>query len=49
MSYIKRFSLLRIKEMEVFVALHENNLDESRELCFEIINDQSNCYVRQRQ
>ncbi|MEW4213411.1 AimR family lysis-lysogeny pheromone receptor [Bacillus thuringiensis] len=37
--------LLRIKEMEVFVALHENNLDESRELCFEIINDQSNCYV----
>lgn len=37
--------LLRIKEMKVFVALHENNLDESRELCFEIINDQSNCYV----
>ncbi|QRY16959.1 AimR family lysis-lysogeny pheromone receptor [Bacillus cereus] len=37
--------LLRIKEMEVFVALHENNLDESRELCFEIINNQSNCYV----
>ncbi|HDR4865698.1 TPA: hypothetical protein QCR55_002047 [Bacillus cereus] len=37
--------LLRIKEMEVFVALHENNLDESRELCFEIINDQSNCYI----
>ncbi|MGH1212650.1 AimR family lysis-lysogeny pheromone receptor [Bacillus cereus] len=37
--------LLRIKEMEVFVALHENNLDESRELCFEIIKDQSNCYV----
>ncbi|HDR8162190.1 hypothetical protein CBR59_22000 [Bacillus thuringiensis] len=37
--------LLRIKEMEVFVALHENKLDESRELCFEIINDQSNCYV----
>ncbi|PDZ03888.1 hypothetical protein CON03_21760 [Bacillus cereus] len=37
--------LLRIKEMEIFVTLHENNLDESRELCFEIINDQTNCYV----
>ncbi|MDD0821600.1 AimR family lysis-lysogeny pheromone receptor [Bacillus cereus] len=37
--------LLRIKEMQIFVTLHENNLDESRELCFEIINDQTNCYV----
>ncbi|HFK1402973.1 TPA: AimR family lysis-lysogeny pheromone receptor [Bacillus cereus] len=37
--------LLRIKEMKIFVTLHENNLDESRELCFEIINDQTNCYV----
>ncbi|ACO28352.1 AimR family lysis-lysogeny pheromone receptor [Bacillus cereus] len=37
--------LLRIKEMKIFVALHENNLEESRELCFEIINDQTNCYV----
>ncbi|EJQ93175.1 hypothetical protein IGW_02776 [Bacillus cereus ISP3191] len=41
-----RYSLLlRIKEMKIFVTLHENNLDESRELCFEIINDQTNCYV----
>ncbi|ALZ61914.1 AimR family lysis-lysogeny pheromone receptor [Bacillus cereus] len=37
--------LLRIKEMKIFVTLHENNLDESRELCFEVINDQTNCYV----
>ncbi|HDR7847434.1 TPA: hypothetical protein QCY30_002108 [Bacillus toyonensis] len=37
--------LLRIKEMKIFVTLHENNLEESRELCFEIINDQTNCYV----
>lgn len=37
--------LLRIKEMKIFVTLHENNLDESRELCLEIINDKSNCYV----
>ncbi|MED3396174.1 AimR family lysis-lysogeny pheromone receptor [Bacillus wiedmannii] len=37
--------LLRIKEMKIFVTLHENNLDESRELCLEIIKDKSNCYV----
>lgn len=37
--------LLRIKEMKIFVALHENNLEESRELCFEIINDETNCYI----
>ncbi|PEQ58220.1 AimR family lysis-lysogeny pheromone receptor [Bacillus cereus] len=37
--------LLRIKEMQVFVALHENNLEKSRELCLEIINDVTNCYV----
>ncbi|HDR7797795.1 TPA: hypothetical protein QCY03_001544 [Bacillus tropicus] len=37
--------LLRIKEMQIFVTLHENNLEESRELCFEIINDLANCYI----
>ncbi|PGO73524.1 hypothetical protein CN980_18855 [Bacillus cereus] len=37
--------LLRVKEMQVFVKLHENNLESSRELCFEIINDETNCYV----
>ncbi|MGE1041225.1 AimR family lysis-lysogeny pheromone receptor [Bacillus wiedmannii] len=37
--------LLRIKEMQIFVTLHENNLEESRELCLEIINDQANCYI----
>nr|WP_277818725.1 AimR family lysis-lysogeny pheromone receptor [Bacillus sp. TL12] len=37
--------LLRIKEMNIFVELHENNLDKARELCFEIINDETNCYV----
>ncbi|WCS66586.1 AimR-like quorum sensing transcription regulator [Bacillus phage 0105phi7-2] len=37
--------LLRIKEMNIFVELHENNLEESRELCFEIINDETNCYI----
>ncbi|PFJ14754.1 hypothetical protein COD67_07005 [Bacillus cereus] len=37
--------LLRIKEMNIFVELHENNLEKSRELCFEIINDETNCYI----
>ncbi|MFE8095809.1 AimR family lysis-lysogeny pheromone receptor, partial [Bacillus toyonensis] len=37
--------LLRIKEMNVFVELHENNLDKARNLCFEIINDETNCYI----
>lgn len=37
--------LLRIKEMQIFVALHENDLEKSRELCLEIINDETNCYV----
>jgi len=37
--------LLRVKEMKIFVTLHENRLEESRELCFEIINDEANCYV----
>ncbi|SEG56372.1 hypothetical protein SAMN04487919_11324 [Bacillus sp. ok061] len=37
--------LLRVKEMQVFVALHEDNKEKARELCFEIINDEANCYV----
>lgn len=37
--------LLRIKEMEIFVNLHENKLRESRQQCFDIINDETNCYV----
>lgn len=37
--------LLRIKEMTIFVELHENNLDKARDICFEIINDETNCYV----
>ncbi|WP_431613419.1 AimR family lysis-lysogeny pheromone receptor [Bacillus pfraonensis] len=37
--------LLRIKEMNIFVELHENNLDRARNICFEIINDETNCYV----
>lgn len=37
--------LLRIKEMEIFVNLHENKLEKSRQLCFDIINDETNCYV----
>lgn len=37
--------LLRVKEMQVFVALHEDNVEKARELCFEIINDETNCYV----
>ncbi|MEB8803833.1 AimR family lysis-lysogeny pheromone receptor [Bacillus cereus] len=37
--------LLRIKEMEIFVNLHENKLRESRQRCFDIINDETNCYV----
>lgn len=37
--------LLRIKEMNIFVELHENNLEKSRELCFEIINEETNCYI----
>ncbi|MDR4987133.1 AimR family lysis-lysogeny pheromone receptor [Bacillus cereus] len=40
----KSFSL-RIKEMEVFTNLHNNNRDEARRLCFEIINDPLNYYV----
>ncbi len=44
-STLKKSFLLRVKEMEVFVTLHENNLEESRELCFEIINDETNCYI----
>lgn len=41
-----RYSLLlRIREMQIFVTLHDNNLEESRELCFETINDDTNCYV----
>lgn len=42
---LKKSFLLRVKEMEIFVTLHENNLEESRELCFEIINDETNCYI----
>lgn len=37
--------LLRVKEMQIFVALHEGNVERARELCFEIINDETNCYV----
>lgn len=37
--------LLRIKEMKVFIELHDNKLEESRELAFEIINDETNCYI----
>ncbi|HGO9414794.1 TPA: AimR family lysis-lysogeny pheromone receptor [Bacillus cereus] len=37
--------LLRIKEMEIFVNLHENKLRESRQQCFDIISDETNCYV----
>ncbi|QWH63951.1 hypothetical protein EXW39_28025 (plasmid) [Bacillus mycoides] len=37
--------LLRIKEMNIFVELHENNLDKARDICFEIINDETNRYV----
>lgn len=37
--------LLRVKEMQIFVALHEDNVERARELCFEIINDETNCYV----
>ncbi|SCN11892.1 AimR family lysis-lysogeny pheromone receptor [Bacillus wiedmannii] len=37
--------LLRVKEMQIFVTLHENNIEKSRELCFEVINDETNCYV----
>lgn len=37
--------LLRIKEMKIFVNLHENKLEESCQLCFDIINDETNCYV----
>lgn len=37
--------LLRIKEMEIFITLHENKLGESRQLCFDLINDEGNCYV----
>ncbi|MGG0209575.1 AimR family lysis-lysogeny pheromone receptor [Bacillus mycoides] len=37
--------LLRIKEMNIFVELHENNVDKARNLCFEIINNDTNCYI----
>ncbi|PFW60805.1 AimR family lysis-lysogeny pheromone receptor [Bacillus sp. AFS075034] len=37
--------LLRIKEMKVFIELHDNKLEEARELAFEIINNETNCYI----
>ncbi|PHC86009.1 hypothetical protein COF42_16980 [Bacillus wiedmannii] len=37
--------LLRIKEMKVFTHLHNNELEEARELCFEIINEPLNYYI----
>ncbi len=35
---------IKVKEMQIFTALHGNEIQSARELCFEIINDPNNPY-----
>ncbi|WP_235674886.1 AimR family lysis-lysogeny pheromone receptor [Bacillus mycoides] len=44
-STLKNSYMLRAKEMIATSSHHANNLEKSREMCFEIINDSSNIYV----
>ena len=35
---------IKVKEMQIFTALHGNEVERARELCFDIINDPNNPY-----